>query len=70
MSPFWKYLREESEKKMLQKVGKVHNFLDAPLPQDDLDSLNLGKIEDKENFESLETPPPQKNHKFKTLEIA
>ena len=61
MSPFWNYLREESEKIMLQKVGKVHNFLDAPLPQDDLDSLNLGKIEDKENFESLETPPSEKS---------
>ena len=36
---------------MSQKVEKVHNFLDPPLPQDVLDFLNLGKIG------NLMTPP-------------
>ena len=64
-------IREASELKNDTKSGKVHNFLDPPLPQDVLDFFefgknskfddpplwpNLGKVWNWENFEFWEPP--------------
>ena len=63
---------------MSQKVEKVHNFLEPPLPQDVLDFFefgknwkfgpNLVKIWNWENFEFRE-PPSEKNISLKHLKL-
>ena len=69
---------------MSQKVEKVHNFLDPPLPQDVLDFFEFvknSKFDDPplyliwERFEigktlNLLNPPSNMEHKLKTLKIA
>ena len=70
---------------MSQKVEKVHNFFDPPLPPDVLDFFEFGKnlkLDDPpalyliwERFEigktlNLLNPPSNMEHKLKTLKIA
>ena len=69
---------------MSQKVEKVHNFLDPPLPQDVLDFFEFGKNSKSDDhplyliWEKIEiwkilnfgNPPLEKKHKLKTLKIA